>query len=104
MTSVTVGDIFEDNRTVAGNCVGFGVGDCGFDCEDVHSVYFETRDVLATLVVIGKSGGAVGCRTHTVFVVYKLALNATLGGINLLSQPKRTGRFHNLAMLKASNT
>ena len=51
--AVAVGDVFEDQGAVASCCVGFAVGDGGFDGEDVHAVYFEARDVLAALVVVG---------------------------------------------------
>ena len=53
MSSVTIGYVFEDQGAVTGGCVGFAVGNGGFDGEDVHSVYFETRDILAALVVVG---------------------------------------------------
>lgn len=69
MPAVAVGDVFKDQGTVAGCCVGFAVLDGCFDGEDVHPVYFETRDVLAAFVVVGYGGGAVGCCAHAIFVV-----------------------------------
>jgi hypothetical protein len=51
--AVAVGDVFEDDGPVAGDCVGFGVRDGCFDGEDVHAVYFEAGDVLPALVVVG---------------------------------------------------
>ena len=69
MTTVTVCDVFEDERTLAG-CGPFAAeGDGGLDGEDIHTVDLQTRDVLSTLVVVGDGGGAVRGGTHTVLVV-----------------------------------
>lgn len=54
VAAVAVGDVFEDEGAVAGNRVGFGVRDGGFDGEDIHAVYLKTWDVLAALVVVGE--------------------------------------------------
>ena len=69
VTSVTVGDILEDKGTLAVNGVVLAVLDSGLDGEDIHAVDLETGDVLATLVVVGQSGGTGGGGTHAVFVV-----------------------------------
>lgn len=69
VASVSVGDEFVDEGTVAlsgpllAECDGLLAG------KDVHTVDLETRDVLTTLVVLGQGGGAVGGSTHTVLVV-----------------------------------
>ena len=52
MAAVTVGDIFEDERTMAVNGVLFTVLDSGFDGEDVHTVNLEAGNVLATFIVV----------------------------------------------------
>lgn len=116
MAAVAVGDVFEDEGTVAGDGVLFAVFDGGFDGEDVHSVDFEAWDVLAAFVVFGQGGGAVGGGAHAVFVVcvrdqevsvVRLSFSSQTedgGWAIILSQPKRMGRFHSLAMLKASKT
>jgi hypothetical protein len=71
VTSVSVGDEFVDEGTLAvggpllAECDGLLAG------EDVHTVDLETGDVLATLVVLGDGRRAVGSSTHTVLVVWK---------------------------------
>lgn len=72
MATVAVGDVFEDEGTVAGNGVAFAVLHGGFDGEDVHAVDLETGDVLAALVVFGQGSGAGGGGTHAVFVVWNV--------------------------------
>lgn len=79
VASVSVGDVFEDDRTVAGCGVLAGVLDCCLYGEDVHSVDLETRDVLTTLVVVCEGGRAVGCGTHTVFVVWIVSIIQNAG-------------------------
>lgn len=69
VTSVTVGDVFVDKRTLAGGAVLLSVLDGGLDGEDVHAVDLQTGDVLAALVVVGDGRRAVGGGTHTVLVV-----------------------------------
>ena len=54
---------------MASDSVFFAVLDGGFDGEDVHSVDFETGDVLASFIVFGQSGSTVGGGAHAVFVV-----------------------------------
>ncbi len=76
MASITVGDVFEDEWAVAGDCVLLAVFDGGFDGENVHTVNFETWNILASLVVFCQGGGAVGCGSHTVFVVFKIIMLA----------------------------
>ena len=107
VTSVTVGDVLEDQRAVAVNGVFLGVLDGGLCGKDVHGVDLQTGDVLATLVVVGQSGGTSSGSTHTVLVVYhhvNTYSNVKLRAQSLLSQPKIAGRFHSLAMLKDSKT
>ena len=70
MAAVAVGDVFEDERAVAGTGVVAAVLDGGFHGEDVHAVDFEAGDVLAAFVVVCQGGGAVGGCAHAVFVVY----------------------------------
>ena len=70
VTTVTVGDVLEDERTLAGDGVVLTVLDGGLGGQDVHAVDLETGDVLTTLVVLGQGGGAGGGGTHTVLVVY----------------------------------
>jgi hypothetical protein len=50
--AVAVGDVFQNQGAEAGDCVGFGRGDGGFDGEDIHAVYLEAWDVLPALVVV----------------------------------------------------
>lgn len=69
VTSVSVGNVFEDERAIARGGVLAGVLDGCLYGKDVHSVDLETGDVLTTLVVVRECGGAVGCGTHTIFVV-----------------------------------
>jgi hypothetical protein len=69
VASVSVGDEFVDEGTLAvggpllAECDGLLAG------KDVHAVDLETGDVLATLVVLGDGRRAVGSGTHTVLVV-----------------------------------
>jgi hypothetical protein len=69
VTSVSVGDEFVDQGTVAlsspllAECDGLLAG------EDIHTVDLKTGNVLATLVVLGDGRRAVGGSTHTVLVV-----------------------------------
>jgi hypothetical protein len=102
VTSISVGDEFVDEGTLAvggpllAECDGLLAG------EDVHAVDLETGDVLATLVVLGDGRRAVGGGTHTVLVVWRMELVSSKrekDGNNSLSQAKMTGRFHSLAML-----
>jgi hypothetical protein len=102
VTSVSVGDEFVDEGTLAvggpllAECDGLLAG------EDVHAVDLETGDVLATLVVLGDGRRAVGGGTHTVLVVCRVISGGLMKeevGNNSLSQAKMTGRFHSLAML-----
>jgi hypothetical protein len=69
VASVSVGDIFVDERTLAGGGVFLAVLDGSLDSEDVHAVDLETGDVLTALVVVGDGGGAVGRSAHAVLVV-----------------------------------
>ncbi len=69
MSSVTVGDVFVDKRTLASGGVLLSVLDSGLDSEDIHTVDLQTRDVLSTLVVVGEGRRAVGGGSHTVLVV-----------------------------------
>ena len=71
MTSVSVRDKFVDEGTLAGSGPFSSELDSGLDGEDVHTVDFETGNVLAALVVVGESRRAVGGGTHTVLVVYR---------------------------------
>ncbi len=76
MASITVGDVFEDEWAVAGDRVLLAVFDGGFDGENVHTVDLETWNILASLVVFRQGGGAVGCGSHTVFVIFKMIVSA----------------------------
>ena len=75
MPAIAVGDVLEDERTVAVDCVLFAVFDGGFDGEDVHSVDFKARDVLTTFIIFRKSGSPVGCCAHAIFVVYEFTVS-----------------------------
>jgi hypothetical protein len=70
VTTVAVGDVLVDKRTLAGVAPFLTVLNGGFDGEGVHAVNLETRNVLTTLVVLGECGRAVGGGTHTVLVVW----------------------------------
>ena len=85
MAAVAVGYVFEDEGPVAGGGVFFAVLNGGFDGEDVHSVDFETGDVLPALVVLGQSGGAVGGGAHAVFVVWRNRSAFALGSANRIA-------------------
>ena len=74
VATVPVGDILEDQGTVAGDGVVLGVLDGGLGGQDVHTVDLDTGDVLTTLVVVGQGGGPGGGSTHTVFVVYFVSI------------------------------
>jgi hypothetical protein len=69
VTSVAVGNIFVNQRTLAGRGIFLSVLDGSLDGKDVHTVDLQTRDVLAALVVVGEGGRAVGSSSHTVLVV-----------------------------------
>lgn len=69
VTSIPVGDILKNHRAVVGISPLLAVLDSRLDSETVHAVDLETRDVLATLVVVCESGRPVGRCTHTVLVV-----------------------------------
>ena len=69
MTSVTVGDVFVDEGSLASGAVLLSVLDGCLDSEDIHAVDLQTRNVLSTLVVVGDGGGTVSGGTHTVLVV-----------------------------------
>ena len=70
VTSVTVGNVLEDQRAVAAGGVFLGVLDGSLGGKDIHGVDLQTGDVLTTLVVVGQSGGTSGGGTHTILVVY----------------------------------
>lgn len=69
VTSIPVGDILKNHGAVVGISPLLAVLDSRLDSETVHAVDLETRDVLATLVVVRESGRPVGRCTHTVLVV-----------------------------------
>jgi hypothetical protein len=69
VTSVSVCDIFKDQRTLALSAPLLAILDSGLYGKNVHTIDLETGDVLATLVVVGESGGAVSSGTHSVLVV-----------------------------------
>jgi hypothetical protein len=69
VASVTVGNVFVDEGTLASGGVLLSVLDSGLDSEDVHTVDLQTGDVLSTLVVVGEGRRAVGGGSHTVLVV-----------------------------------
>jgi hypothetical protein len=75
VTSVAVGDILVDERTLASGGVFLSVLDGSLDSEYVHAVDLQTGNVLATLVVVGEGGGAVRSGTHTVLVVYVMLVD-----------------------------
>ena len=106
MSSVTVGDVFVDEGTLASGGVLLSVLDSGLDGKDVHTVDLQTGDVLTTLVVVGESRRTVSSSSHTVLVVYAELADCMFSYVVVypLSQPKITGRFQSLAMLKASKT
>jgi hypothetical protein len=81
VTSVSVGNVFVDERTLASSGVFLAVLDSSLDGEDVHAVDLETGDVLTALVVVRDGGGAVGSSSHTVLVVcFVLATNSQVNG------------------------
>jgi hypothetical protein len=69
VSSVAVGNVFVDKRTLAGSGVFLSVLDGGLNGEDVHAVDLQTGNVLTALVIVGEGGRAVGSGTHTVLVV-----------------------------------
>ena len=75
MSSVSVGDVLEDQWAVACDSVLLPVFNGCFDGEDVHAVDFESWDVLTAFVVLCKSGGTVGGGTHSVLVVWTTVSN-----------------------------
>jgi hypothetical protein len=75
VTSVAVCNVFVDEGSFAFGTPLLSVLDGGLYSEDVHAVDLETRDVLATLVVVGQGGSAVGGGTHSVLVVYKFIIS-----------------------------
>jgi hypothetical protein len=54
VSSVAVGNVFVDKRTLACGGVLLSVLDRGLDGKDVHPVDLQTGDVLSTLVVVGE--------------------------------------------------
>lgn len=70
VTTISVGDVFENHGALVGNSPVLAVLDGGLDGEDVHAVDLETRDVLSTLVVVGQGRGTGSRGTHTILVVY----------------------------------
>lgn len=69
VTSISVCDVFVDQRTLAFRAPLLAVLDGSLHRKDVHAVDLETRDILTPLVVIGKSGSTVSSCTHSVLVV-----------------------------------
>lgn len=69
VASVSVGDVFVNERSLASRAILLSVLDCSFDGEDVHAVDLQTGNVLATLVIFRDGGGTVRSSTHTVLVV-----------------------------------
>jgi hypothetical protein len=83
MSTVPVGDVFVDKRTVAVGNPLLAVLNCSLDSQHVHSVDLETWYVLATLVVFSQSRGTIGGRAHAVFVVCKPGQPGHSQGIKL---------------------
>lgn len=69
VTSVSVGDVFKDHRSVVSIGPLLAILDSSLNSKAVHAVDLQTRDVLSTLVVVRESRGTGRCRTHTVLVV-----------------------------------
>jgi len=72
MSTISVSDIFIDQRTFASAGPLLTVLDGSLDGQDVHAVDLETWDILTTLVVIRQRCGTIGCSSHTVLVVWLL--------------------------------
>lgn len=72
VAAVAVGDVLEDEGSLAGDGVVLAVLHGRLGGEDVHAVDLETGNVLATLVVLGEGGGAGSGGTHTVLVVWRM--------------------------------
>lgn len=69
MTTVSVGHVLVDERSLALLAVLLAVLNSGLDCENIHTIDLQSRNVLSTLVVLCKSSGAVRGSTHAVLVV-----------------------------------
>jgi len=69
VSSVTVGDVFVDQRAFSRSRVLFAVLDGSLNCQDIHAVDLQTRNILAPLVVISDGRRAVGGGAHAVLVV-----------------------------------
>lgn len=69
VATVSVRDILVDERALFVLAPLLAVLDSGLDSEDVHSIDFETGNVLTASVVIGVGRRAVCRSAHAVFVV-----------------------------------
>ena len=69
MTSISVGDELVDEGSLSSGAPFLSELGGSLDGKNVHTVDLQTRNVLSTLVVFGKSGGTVGSSTHAVLVV-----------------------------------
>lgn len=69
VTTIAVGDVFENHGALAGGSPFLAVLDSGLDGQDIHAINLETRNVLSALVVIGQSRRTGSRSTHTVLVV-----------------------------------
>ena len=69
VTSVPVGDELVDEGSLSWGAPFLAELGGGLNGEDVHAIDLQTGNVLATLVVVGDGGGAVGRGTHAVLVV-----------------------------------
>jgi hypothetical protein len=71
VATISVGYVFENKRAMSSSRVLFTILNSSLYCEHIHSVDLETRNILTTLVIVGKSRRAVGGGTHSILVVYK---------------------------------
>ena len=79
VTSVTVGDVLVDERSLTSSGVFLSILYSSLNGKDVHAVNLQAWNILAALVVFGKSGRAVGSSTHAIFVVYALLVGGGFG-------------------------
>lgn len=78
VSTVSVGEVLENERSLSRSGPLLSVLNGGLGREDVHTVDLQTRDVLATLIVFCEGCSAVGGGTHAVLVVCKITVRTLL--------------------------